>query len=55
MELSNEFELRQKTCWAFKQKVQRVMKSSLKSPLTGIIHADEFVVGGLGRKKKRKK
>jgi len=46
LELSNEFELRQKTCWTFKQKVQQVMKSSLKSPLTGIIHADEFVVGG---------
>jgi transposase-like protein len=46
MELSNEFELRQKTCWTFKQKVQQVMKSSLKSPLTGVIHADEFVVGG---------
>jgi transposase-like protein len=46
IELSNEFELRQKTCWTFKQKVQQVMKSSLQSPLTGIIHADEFVIGG---------
>jgi hypothetical protein len=46
MELSNEFELRQKTCWAFKQKVQQAMKSSLKSPLTGLVHADEFVIGG---------
>lgn len=46
IELSNEFELRQKTCWSFKQKVQQVMKSSLKSPLSGIVHADEFVVGG---------
>jgi hypothetical protein len=46
MELSNEFELRQKTCWAFKQKVQQVMKSSLRSPLTGLVHADEFVIGG---------
>ena len=46
MELSNEFELRQKTCWTFKQKVQQVMKSSLKSPLTGLVHADEFVIGG---------
>ena len=52
MELSNEFELRQKTCWSFKQKVQQVMKSSLKSPLTGIIHADEFVVGGSEEGKK---
>lgn len=46
MELSNEFELRQKTCWTFKQKVQQVMKSSLKSPLIGLVHADEFVIGG---------
>ena len=46
MELSNEFELRQKTCWTFKQKVQQVMKSSLKSPLTGLVQADEFVIGG---------
>ena len=46
MELSNEFELRQKTCWTFKQKVQQVMKSSLKSPLKGLVHADEFVIGG---------
>jgi ISXO2-like transposase domain/Transposase zinc-ribbon domain len=46
LELSSEFELRQKTCWAFKQKLQEVMKSSLKMPLKGIVHADEFVVGG---------
>jgi hypothetical protein len=46
IELSNEFELRQMTCWAFKQKLQKVMKSSLKSPLTGIVHVDEFVIGG---------
>jgi hypothetical protein len=46
LELSNEFELRQMTCWAFKQKLQQVMKSSLKSPLTGLIHVDEFVIGG---------
>ena len=46
IELSNEFELRQMTCWTFKQKLQQVMKSSLKSPLTGIVHVDEFVIGG---------
>uniref|UniRef100_UPI004047EA2B IS1595 family transposase n=1 Tax=Mariniflexile sp. TaxID=1979402 RepID=UPI004047EA2B len=46
LELSNEFELRQKTCWAFKQKVQLAMESSLKSPLTGMVHVDEFVIGG---------
>lgn len=46
LELSSEFELRQKTCWSFKQKVQEAMKSSLRSPLTGVVHADEFVIGG---------
>ena len=46
LELSNEFELRQMTCWSFKQKLQQVMKSSLKSPLTGLVHVDEFVIGG---------
>ena len=46
LELSNEFELRQMTCWSFKQKLQQVMKSSLKIPLTGLVHVDEFVIGG---------
>lgn len=52
LELSHEFELRQKTCWAFKNKVQQVMKSSLKHPLTGVIHVDEFVIGGPDKGKK---
>jgi len=46
LELSSEFELRQKTCWSFKSKVQQAMKSSLNHPLTGIIHVDEFMIGG---------
>ena len=46
LELSSEFELRQKTCWSFKQKVQEAMKSSLRNPLTGLVHANEFVIGG---------
>lgn len=52
LELSNEFELRQKTCWSFKQKLQQVMQSSLNSPLTGLVHVDEFVVGGAEEGKK---
>lgn len=52
IELSREFELRQKTCWTFKQKVQEAMKSSLQSPLKGIVHADEFVIGGPEKGKK---
>ena len=45
-ELSEEFEVRQKTCWEFKWKVQQAMQSSGRYPLTGIVHVDEFYVGG---------
>lgn len=60
IELSNEFELRQKTCWEFKWKIQQAMASSLEHPLTGTVHVDEFMVGGpeenmRGRKKWSKK
>lgn len=59
-ELSREFELRQKTSWSFKWKVQQAMASSLKYPLQGLVHVDEFFVGGpeeqkRGRKKGKKK
>lgn len=46
LELSREFELRQKTCWGFKWKIQQAMASSLKNPLTGLVHVDEFWIGG---------
>lgn len=46
LELSEEFELRQKTCWEFKWKVQQAMRSSLQHPLEGTIHVDEFYIGG---------
>jgi hypothetical protein len=60
LELSNEFGLRQKTCWDFKWKLQQVMKSSKNYPLEGEIHIDEFLVGGQeeqkrGRSKGKKK
>jgi transposase-like protein len=60
IELSNEFGLRQKTCWDFKWKVQKVMKSSKMHLLTGEIHVDEFFIGGpdeqkRGRSKGKKK
>lgn len=45
-ELSEEYELRQKTCWEFKWKIQQAMKSSGNYPLTGKVHVDEFFVGG---------
>jgi transposase-like protein len=46
LELSEEFELRQKTCWEFKWKVQQAMQSSGKYPLAGEVHVDEFYIGG---------
>jgi len=45
MELSEEFELRQKTCWEFKWKIQQVMASSKRYPLMGNVHIDEFFIG----------
>jgi transposase-like protein len=52
-ELSEEFELRQKTCWEFKWKVQQAMQSSGRYPLMGVVHVDEFYVGGEEEEKKR--
>ena len=46
LELSREFDLRQKTCWSFKWKIQQAMTSSLKNPLKGTVHVDDFFVGG---------
>jgi len=45
-ELSKEFEQRQKTCWEFKWKIQQAMRSSGNYPLKGVVHVDEFYVGG---------
>jgi hypothetical protein len=45
LELSEEFELRQKTCWYFKCKIQQAMASSKRYPMSGEVHIDEFLVG----------
>lgn len=52
LELSHEFELRQKTCWEFKWKIQQAMQSSLQNPLQGEIHVDELWIGGPERQKR---
>lgn len=52
LELSNEFELRQKTCWSFKLKIQQAMARNLKQPLKGTVHVDEFMIGGPEETKK---
>ena len=45
-ELSRKLNLRQKTCWAFKRKVMKAMKSSGDHPITGDAEVDETVFGG---------
>lgn len=59
-ELSRKLGLRQKTCWLFKQKVMRGMKSSGRFRISGKVEVDETVVGGQeegvkGRKNNKKK
>lgn len=44
-ELSRKLDLRQKTCWAFKRKVMKAMKSSGNYPITGDAEVDETVFG----------
>lgn len=45
-ELSRKLGLRQKTCWSFKRKVMKAMKSSGNHPITGTAEVDETVFGG---------
>ena len=59
-ELSRKLNLRQKTCWAFKRKVMKAMKSSGNHPITGKVDVDETVFGGQetgvsGRQNNKKK
>ncbi len=44
-ELSRKLALRQKTCWAFKEKVMKAIASSQKFPMPGKVEVDETVVG----------
>lgn len=45
-QISVRFGIRVKTARMFMQKAREAMKSSEKYPMTGIVHVDEFVVGG---------
>lgn len=59
-ELSRKLDLRQKTCWSFKRKVMKAMKSSENHPINGNAEVDETVFGGQeegvrGRKNTNKK
>lgn len=46
LELSQEFELRQKTCWEFKWKIQKAIQSNKQHIISGIVHVDEFYIRG---------
>jgi transposase-like protein len=59
-ELSRKLNLRQKTCWSFKRKVMKAMKSTGNHPITGEADVDETVFGGqetgvVGRQNNKKK
>lgn len=59
-ELSRKLGLRQKTCWFFKQKVMRAMKSSGQFKMSGKVEVDETIIGGQeegvrGRKNNKKR
>ena len=45
-ELGKEIGISQPTAWLFHCKLQQVMQSSGKHPLTGEVHIDEYVTGG---------
>lgn len=45
-EIESELSISQETCWKFRNKVQKIMKSSELHPLKGNIDVDEFLVGG---------
>jgi len=46
LELLKEFELRQKTCWQFKWKIQQAMQYSKQYSLKGEMYVSEFFIGG---------
>lgn len=45
LELSHKFDLRHKTCWGFKRKIQQAMRSSKQHPFSCMVYVDEFFVG----------
>lgn len=46
LQVAVRFGIRESTARMFMQKVRKAMKSSENYPMTGIVHVDEFVVGG---------
>ncbi|MBK6371989.1 MAG: IS1595 family transposase [Saprospiraceae bacterium] len=53
-ELSRKLQLRQKTCWLFKQKAMQAMESSDRHPLEGNVEICKFTIGSKKRIGKNK-
>lgn len=46
IQIGKRYGIRQATAWYFMQKVRKAMESSEKWPMSGLVHVDEFVIGG---------
>lgn len=45
-QLAKRYGITRKTAWAFSHKVRLAMESEGKHPIKGLVHVDEFVIGG---------
>ena len=52
-QLARTLQLRQKTCWLFKQKIMRAMESTNRHPLEGNVEIVEFEIGYISKKEDR--
>jgi hypothetical protein len=52
VELSNEYNINQKSAWLFKRKAQEAMKSSGDHLLSGKVEVDELLIGGPEKNKR---
>ncbi|MBK8746665.1 MAG: IS1595 family transposase [Saprospiraceae bacterium] len=52
-QLARTLQLRQKTCWLFKQKIMRAMESTNRHPLEGNVEIVEFEIGHISKKEDR--
>lgn len=46
IQIGKRYGIRQATAWYFMQKVRKAMESSERWPMSGLVHVDEFVIGG---------
>lgn len=46
IQMGKRYGIRQGTAWYFMQKVRKAMESSKKYPLEGLVHIDEYTIGG---------